>query len=48
MTSAGFGAQGVYANQPWPHVIENGSVKAITPDFKGDNPPTLGPAGINH
>jgi CubicO group peptidase (beta-lactamase class C family) len=52
MESCGFGPQAdpnlSPPNEPWPHLIENEKIIAITPDFLGDNPPTIGPAGTVH
>ncbi len=52
MNGCGFGAQArAKANpvdQPWPHTRTAGMLRPVTPDFQGDNPPTLGPAGTVH
>ena len=51
MTSCGFGAAGTVSlppDQPWGHVRIDSDTYPIAPDFNGDNPPTLGPAGTVH
>lgn len=52
MNSCGFGAPGdpnaIVPDQPWPHQVANNIPVPIKPDFHGDNPPSLGPAGTVH
>ncbi len=46
MKSAGFGVPGTAAevDQPWGHLIDGGTIKAV----QSDNPPSIGPAGTVH
>ncbi len=52
MNSCGFGAAGNPRarppNQPWPHVLTEGRLQPIKPNFYGDNPPSGRPFGGMH